>query len=434
MLLLPWIAANFEGPTFGSYSLFMLLTTLLNTFLLMGIDQSVFRFLPEKHGAEKDKLLGAALLLVTLAGIAGMLIFLFWGNLLNSLLFNSDRGIRAFDLPAIAFLLSLDSLFFTALKAEKRTGLYAGIFSLKSIIYYTALIIGILRSPDSGAFVFAYYLSSGIILIIFIPLFFKKISFPDSTQYKQLLRFGLPMLGTILTGILLNQADHFLIRHFLSLEAVGDYHFSYKYAWASGMMIIILNQVWLPRLFAEGESYFERTFTTINKLALPAVGLIFLLTYRILLFLQQQGIIPQEYHIQSLFPILGTAFIFYAGIQMIDSILLLRKKVTFLNRIYSAVLIFNLAANYYLIPRYGIDGAAAATAVSFFFILTAITLYTFSLYSNGGKILSFIIVISMVVTVSLSAIITGQEIPVILALIIYLILGISGSIKGKKEA
>ena len=109
------------------------------------------------------------------------------------------------------------------------------------------------------------------------------------------------MMGVIIFGLLIYQTDHYLINYFLNLEKVGEYNFSYKYAAAMGTIIILINHVWLPRVYEYGRKYFVNSMRIIMSLSLVLQVVTFLLLYKLMFFFIHTPYLPGNFVITDIF-------------------------------------------------------------------------------------------------------------------------------------
>lgn len=365
LLLLPWIAVNLSGNNFGSFSLFQLYLSLGTIIILVGTDQGIFRFIPAADDIDKKKWLNTGLLFVLLSGIVLFLAAWIFGRTLPEFLFEEGTAISWYHLPLLIILYAGNAQMMTYLKADKISGFYMIAFLVRISIFYLAFIIGIQLRQGVNSFIVAYYLSEFLLFFLLLFRINFDFSIPQREYFSDLVKFSAPMMGVIIFGLLIYQTDHYLINYFLNLEKVGEYNFSYKFAAALGTIIILINHVWLPRVYEHGRKYFLKSIRIIMSLSFLLQAVVFLVLYKLMYIFINTPYLPGNFVITDIFPIIAFAYLFFGSLQQLDVILLLEKKSGTLGVYYFIIFLINIAGNLWAIPKYGIVGASMITLVSF---------------------------------------------------------------------
>lgn len=89
-LLLPYIARILTPENFGLFSLYRLYIALGSVLLLFGVDQGLFRLLPEVSENKRRKYLSSAVIFVVFVVIVFSIISWPWHDQLNKLLLKAD--------------------------------------------------------------------------------------------------------------------------------------------------------------------------------------------------------------------------------------------------------------------------------------------------------------------------------------------------------
>lgn len=188
-----------------------------------------------------------------------------------------------------------------------------------------------------------------------------------SSNYREWIATGLPLMVVILTSTIFTNADVAMIGAFLDPSAVGPYHAASRIAgliaFTNSVLFVALSPTF-ARLF-ERKDYRAARHVLTRMVAFSAVmGLIVvtaLLVYsEPLLSLFGDGFVAGQTALAILsisFLILSISgpalsFLMMSGYQNINAI------------VNGLAAVANLGLNFFLIPRYGIEGAAYATAVS----------------------------------------------------------------------
>jgi O-antigen/teichoic acid export membrane protein len=200
----------------------------------------------------------------------------------------------------------------------------------------------------------------------------KKI-FPRDTSLhpdydvKKLLRFSLPVVFIGFGHLLLTQTDRLMIGFFMASANVGIYSAAARIAIQTSFIITAFNIIFAPMV---ADLYNQRKIRELDGLFKIATRWIVMLTLPLLLIMV---LFPQ-----SIIELFGRQFLPGAGVLYIlaiahfvnaatGSVGLIyimsgKQDIELINTLSMAAL--NIALNVWLIPRYGVIGAAIATGLS----------------------------------------------------------------------
>ncbi len=402
LIALPFIAAYLSPEDFGIFSLYRLYIALGSAVLLMGMEQALFRFIAGQPEQIRNKLISTATLLVFTIAILIFFVMITNKNLFQLILFTENHHQGIYLLPVLILLTTESTLLITVLKAERKTRRFLIITLTQSISFITVFLAGLAMGFGLSAFFTAYIVSEISVYMLSGEMLRKAISAGfDLGLLGKLLRIGLPLMGVAIANLLLYQTDHYLIKTILNVESTGIYNYGYKFAAVSGMFVVLINNVWMPRLFEKGNAYdsdFIKEFSTLVMMVCTGIYLL------IVTFFKYGGslLIPPGF--EKSFQVLiiaGFGYLFYSHVQILDTLLILRKKTLYLFIISIVSLVINFILNLVLIPKYGMPGAAAVTTFSFFIswilILLYLGIYEKNLFSYK-VIIEFLVVIIPAVT------------------------------------
>ena len=202
-------------------------------------------------------------------------------------------------------------------------------------------------------------------------------------EIRRLLLISLPMAFVAVAYVLLNYVDRFILGYFRAAKDVGIYNAA---AFFAAQMPLFLNAI-LP-IFSpivadlhNKDRYpeIERLYKTVTRWILIATLPLFLL----FLFFPTHimGIFGTEYEVGSVaLTILSVAFLIGAGTGPCGQILHMtgKQNIDVFNNV--ALIIVNVLLNLWLIPAYGILGAAIATAIGLVLLNTVRFLEVYQLY------------------------------------------------------
>jgi O-antigen/teichoic acid export membrane protein len=274
----------------------------------------------------------------------------------------------------ILFFDAVSIIPFASLRLQNRAKLFATI-KLLNIISNLALNVFFLielRMGIRGIFL-SGLLSSALTWLVLIPTFRKQIS-PDfhSTLYKNLLRFGLPLIPAALSGIAIQVIDRPILKALTDEATVGIYQANYRLGIFMMLVVAMFDYAWRPFFLANAkEENAREVFSRVMTYFLLGTSFVFLL---ISFFIEDlvkirilgYHLIRQEYWSGlPIVPVVLCAYIFTGINTVLVAGVHIEKKTQILPYTTGAGAIVNVAANYLLIPTLGIMGAAVATLLSY---------------------------------------------------------------------
>lgn len=198
---------------------------------------------------------------------------------------------------------------------------------------------------------------------VLIPSVFASI---DTNFIKKLLKFSLPLVAGSLAYWGLTSMDKFFIRYLLGFEELGAYAMAVTLSGAVGILSTIFGNLWHPTVYKWVKSDVDpvKVQQVIDFMFLGVVfvwSVVGLFSWLPLCFLPE-GYFEVEYLLVAcvsipLFYMLSETTVVGIGIT--------RKSMYAMLAPISAF-VLNLVLNYFLIPIYGVAGAAVATVFSFF--------------------------------------------------------------------
>ena len=383
------VLARNLGP--ADYGLFYSVFTFIIFFLFfrdLGLGAALVKYVAEWKVQEQYDKIKTAIVSVfvvqLLSSVVFAIIMFFLAGPLAEHYFKDPRSALIIQ---ILLLYLLFSIFFITLKQVflglQETFIYGSFELVKNSL--TLVLVFLLLKGGWNVFapVIAYTAVCLILVVIYLPIFLRKFPF---FQYKilhyksisqQLLQFGLPVLATTVGGKVIGYIDTLFLTYFRSLTEVGVYNVILPSALIFLDLGTTLGIILLPmtsELWAKGDyRRLEAGVRLLHRylLALVIPLLIIPLVYADLFIGLLFG---PEYLSGSLaFQILVVGVLLCIVGSVNGSILSgigQPKKVTKIVLLAAAV---NVIVNMLLIPRYGINGAAIATSLSYGILLVLST-------------------------------------------------------------
>lgn len=373
-LLLLVLLARYLGPdNQGYYTTITLLPTLLLTFLNMGINTSTIFYVSKKkidmQGAIKNNLI-FGIIISAIGILVGILVIHFYSGAYFK---GVDQRYLYLSLVALPFMI-LNIFFQTIFQGIQNFKVFNTILVVTQIstLVFVVLFLTILHFGLEGSIV--AFVTGQIATFIFILVAFKmsyglnimggKLSY---SYIKESIFYGFKAHISNVVTVLNYRTSILMIIAFLSPTAVGYYSIAVNLSERLSIFSQSISSVLLPKIASLETDDKRNQLTSIvsrNLLVFMLVGTfvgVLVVGFIINLLLPQysHSVLP----LQILLP--GIA------VLSVDKILsndIAGRGKPELNMYVSITnIIVNVTLNYILIPKYGIEGAAISTSITYFF-------------------------------------------------------------------
>lgn len=373
------LARNLSPSEYGIFSLGLAIFGIVAIIALVGHNEGLERFLGY-YKNEKNKIKGFLIdgskTLILMSIILGFVLFFIANPLAIKIFQNPDLvpilKILAFGLPfyvlsefinsgfigleRVKYKLYIKEIFGTVAKIILTIGLLYWGYKTTGATY--AYIMGIMLTM----FISFYYFNKKV-----FPIFSKDIEKEKGTN-KELISFSWPLLFTGILIMFLFWTDTLMLGHFKDAASVGIYNVAIPTA---SLLIIIfeaINILFVPELSNlyknKQKDSIKKIYETTNKwiffISLPIIILLIFFSEKILIWL-----FGVEYRTgQFALILLGISVFLRAIFGLAGSIIKIigKTKINLINIIIT--FIANIILNLFLIPKYGLIGAATSTLIS----------------------------------------------------------------------
>ncbi|SNY64171.1 oligosaccharide flippase family protein [Enterobacter sp. CC120223-11] len=232
-----------------------------------------------------------------------------------------------------------------------------------ALIFVFALIIA---NDKYLSKIYAQLLVSCVVLLFVLFKIKKIISFKFDVRYfKVALTFSVPLILHVLSNSLLSQADRLIIAKLMGNYEAGIYSFAYNLGMCVIVIVMAWNSSWQPKFYAlmnEGKSAQIRNAVKSSSIIIAVLSAL------VILFSREAVMLLANYNYYSgakIVPIVVIAnalvhiYLSYANFNFY------KAKTFFISIGTLLAMLINIALNYCLIPKYGIQGAAWATVTSY---------------------------------------------------------------------
>lgn len=375
-LLVPFYTHFISPDEMGVYSNVYAYIAFLNVLYIYGMDAAFMKFHTRDDGANPKTVFSTAtwFLCLTTAGLSVLLLILRRPFLALMAIPTEHAGIFPYVLGILLFD-ALSLIPYASLRMERRAGLFAAIRLANiglnlglNLLFFLKLHLGI---PG----IFAANLAASLFsFLLLLPVALKNIEWRmDRSRLRRMLDFGLPYLPAALASIAVQVIDRPIVKALTDDATLGLYQTGYKMGIFMMLVVSMFQYAWQPFFLnhakdPEAPALFARVLT----LFVLAAGLLWAV---VSLFIEEAArfpILPGRTLIEGQFlpglavvPIILLAYLFNGLYVNFQAGLTIAGKTRYFALVAGAGALVNVAANYLLIPRLGIVGAALATLAAY---------------------------------------------------------------------
>jgi len=373
------IAHYFGAEGLGDYVLSIVVLRVFTLFSKLGMDTFSIRFIASfaKQGKWKSIQLfrNKIIRLLSITSLIFSLLMYYFSEDIANLVNAKVEHVRLnafFVLPMAFFMLHYQSL--RGLKKIAEFSFFyrmsQATFSIISIFVITQFFI------DGNVPVYAYLSSLAIVSLLAFIVFFnsynkiKRISDDEQIEelkYSEILKVSIPLMFAQSVQFIMAWTDKLMLGNMMGSEEVGIYFTAFKLSMFASIALMAINSIASPKF---AELYGSKDFDGLKKVAHQSSKMIFLATLPlVLLFFAFPefllGLFGEEFKVGV------KAFVFLSFGKLISSLSgsvgnllqMTGKQVIFMSVLFVGAIV-NVLLNFFLIPKFGINGAALASMIS----------------------------------------------------------------------
>lgn len=369
---------------YGVFSLALVILTIITFVASLGMKEGVIRSIAYNRGKKNYKkipeLISTSILLSVITSILlGVLLF-FLSEPMANYIFNDTTLINPLKVFAfgVPFLTLIDII----------VSIFRGFNYVKPTVYFQYILInllfpifliGVVFFDKSAINIYYSYIASSIVVSILMLIYVYKYTTPSevfsvksaiSTTGRELVSFSLPLLGSTMFFMIVIWTDTLVLGAFRSSSEVGLYNAASPLAQFLSFALVSIGFIFMPvlsELYGRGKlNEIRRNFSMITKwlslVTLPLFLIFFLYADTIVTYL-----FGQEYLLSAnALRILSLGYMIHNLSGPNSSTLIGIGENRFILYTSFAVAMLNIVLNIILVPPYGIEGAAVASAIALF--------------------------------------------------------------------
>ncbi len=291
---------------------------------------------------------------------------------------------------AILFFDSIGNLPYLVLRAEEKSLHYSafriGRFILEFLL--NILFVVVWHKGVMGV-LYANVIASFLNLMALLPYQMHYLKGKWSAEvFKILLLFGLPILPNGLAYLTVEVSDKYLMRVLLNKDLLGLYSANYKFGSLLLLVVIAFRNAWQPFFLKIAKQENARqiyarvlTYFTLVSTVVIIFGS-FVIDYLVRLPLPGGKTVMGRMYWSGtkIIPIILTSYLFYGLYVNFTVGIYIRKKTKYMIIFTGLAALVNIGSNLYLMPHFGIMGAAFATLLAYLVMAISIFVANQKLY------------------------------------------------------
>ena len=373
------IAHLFGADGLGEYILAITILRLFTLLAKVGLDIASIRFIASFASKNKWRSIFSfrkhVLLILSVSSIISSLLMYFLAIPISDLIHINYRYIQLnafFVLPMAFFMVNYESL-----RGLKRIAEFSFFYRVSQGLFSIILIIILYQFCKSSEIpVYAYLISVLIVSILSFLSFTYCLKVMSDGQeeavlevqsYSNLLKISIPLMFAQSVQFIMSWTDKLMLGSMSSLDEVGIYHIAFKLSMFASVALMSINSIASPKF---AEMFANNDMIGLKKVVLYSTKMIFWTSVPlvIIFFMFPEfllGLFGKEFKVGvTAFILLSCGKLFSSFSGSVGNILQMTGNQNILAKILFCAAILNIALNLFLIPKYGINGAALASMIS----------------------------------------------------------------------
>ena len=375
-LFLLLVTRTSGAEAWGIFALCMALLNITSILSRFGVDTAVLRFVAQMKGkmGEVKGIYFQGISLVLFLSILFSVLLFFFSNIVAELVFQKPHLTAYFKIISFVLvpftIIHVNVQVLRGLKKIKEFAFFQHVSKFLFAIIFFLLLIKFYNFDQFTLPVYAFNFAVIIVMIVSFLVVFKKfrgIQLKRIFTNKEIVKTSFPMMLSSSVLLLMAWSDTVMIGIFKTEVDVGIYNVALKLAMTTGIVLGAVNSIVAPKL---SETFNNDRMDEFRKLIKQSTRIVFFCTLPILIILL---LLPE-----FLLSFFGTEFLIAKNTLLIlligqivnamsgsvGFILQMTGREKVYQNILLLTLVINITLNIILIPKFGIEGAAIASAFS----------------------------------------------------------------------
>ncbi len=417
------VSRKLGAKAWGIFALSMVLLQVASVIGKLGMDTALLRFVPEYLAKKNIKTLKEIykkiiFLILPFSLIISLAVYLL-SPLISAKVFHKPYLAKSFQLIALAIVpFVFLGIHREAIRGLKKIKEYMFFQQLGVSLFALCFFLGFVSFYNKEIVPIISYDLSILVLSVMVFILWRRyldnlerfglketdISMPPSSggiiKYSAILSVSIPMFFSNSLGMLMGWTDTIMLGMLRTTQEVGVYNVALRISTITSISLVAINTIAAPKF---AEFWGKKDMEGLGKIARQSTKLIFWMSFPILVIViifskQILSIFGQEFKIGVIALVILTIGQFVnAFVGSVGNILQMTGYEGFHQKVVLIGTVLNIILNYFLIPYYGINGAAVASAISMIFWNVTMVLFVnsrfnfwtfafiFSFFKNKGE-------------------------------------------------
>jgi len=366
-LLIPVYTRMLSPEDYGVMSVVGTTAQIISIILMLGLPGAVQRFYFDHDARQNRRFLGSIVLFQNGLGLAACLAIIAFAPQISGAIYKRTDFALFLTLSMIQVWLTLVSMAPGILMVNRRqkwlnlaiTG--SGTLISAAVPLYLVLVK---KMGVSGVFLGSVY-AQALLWLVYGWLTLKEMDWVIEWRYvKTALAFSLPLVPHLLSHWVLNFIDRIMLQRMAGLEQTGLYSLGYNFGLIMMLAVGSVNTAYAPWFYRQNNQDQEVAIKLVGRMItyyLLAIGLLFL---GVASFSREAIELVADirfFRAYPVVPVVALGYVFQGLYFMAVAPLFHFKKTAWLPFLSIAAALVNIVLNLWLIPRWGMMGAAWAT-------------------------------------------------------------------------
>lgn len=414
LILLPFFTSYLTVQDYGIISLLNLLATFAVSLLTLGIG-TAFCICYANVSLNKSSIVMTSFFMILIFALAALIPFGLWSSEISTYFFFSNSFADVVFLTYLtAAFSSLTTPFSLYLQFTHQATTVTVISVIFTLVAMFLNVIGIaLFDMGIRGQVWATFISTALLFLLYWIPVQKKIKWeiPNFFISKELLKYGLPMIPASFALFFLQNSQRYFLDRYSTLTELGLYAVGFNIASVINLLVSAFSQAWTP-YFVEYQNKQNEAKILFGKIITYYTYFFGILALAFFVFANPVIALmatPPFQDSAKIIGIIATGWILLGYYNLMNPGIVFAKKVYFNSIIQFVAVAFAWLGNAWMIPAFGMSGAALVFLGSHLMMLLIEEMYNitcgfFRASLEWSRIFSFgtVIIGLIVITYALS--------------------------------
>jgi O-antigen/teichoic acid export membrane protein len=369
--LLPMYTRFLSPADYGILAIFNATISVMYVISYLGLGASLLQFYVEADNEqEKKEILSTVFIFLTAINLIICIVPMVFAKEISQLVFHSNLYTTHFRVMFLTIFFDVGVyIALSIFRAKQKSVNYIAVSLVRLVMttFLNVLLLGVLHQGVLGVLE-ATLISLIVLYAVLIASLIKDMKLQLSiTKLKKMLLFGLPFVPADLADWLLSLADRYFLQFLSTSQQLGLYSLGYTFGSMIGTLITApLALVWQPFLISiaknkDAKQIYASTFTYFLLVGVFVFLGLSLLSQEVIHAMTTSPF----YDAYKVVPLVALAFLLEGCYLVFEGGIYLVKKTQYIPLVMGMATVVNLALNYFLDRRFGMEGAAIALVISY---------------------------------------------------------------------